>query len=82
MSDDLAEMPAALTARLTECIERADDPGRVRVLGTLWVCFATATMRFDVRELLARAVAFGYWHLAFALVVASRALVAFLAAVE
>lgn len=75
-------MPAAMTARLTECIEQADHPERVRVLGTLWVCFAAATTRFDFRELLARAVAFGCWHLAFAVVVASRAVAAFLAAVE
>lgn len=71
-----------MTARLIECIEEAEHPERVRVLGTLWVCFAAASARLDFRELLARAVAFGYWHLAFAIVVASRALVAFLGAVE
>jgi hypothetical protein len=75
-------MPAAMTARLTECIEEAEHPERVRVLGTLWVCFAAASTRHDVRELLARAVAFGFWHVAFALVVASRAIVAFLGAIE
>ena len=75
-------MPAATTARLKECIEQAENPERVRVLGTLWVCFAAAIMRVDVRELLARAVAFGFWHLAFAIVVASRAMAAMLGAVE
>jgi hypothetical protein len=75
-------MPAAMTARLTECIEGAEQPEQVRVLGTLWVCFAAASARVDFRELLARAVAFGFWHVAFAIVVASRALVAFLGALE
>lgn len=71
-----------MTARLTECIEGAEHPERVRVLGTLYVCFAAASARVDFRELLARAVAFGFWHVAFAIVVASRAIVAFLGALE
>lgn len=75
-------MPAAMTARLRECIEDAEHPDRVRVLGTLWVAVAAASARFDFKELLARAVAFGFWHLAFIIVVLTRAIVAFVDAIQ
>jgi len=72
-------MPSAIAARLTACIDRAERPERVAVLGTLWVAAAVGSLTLGLRELLARAVALGFWHVAFAPVVAAGAAASLLA---